>query len=70
MIKLNPCPFCGITDICIKLLEVDVDFGREHDTRYMYEIECFNCGAKGPRKLYLEWAVERWNDRADVEEDS
>lgn len=25
---------------------------------------------KDPRKLYLEWAVERWNDRADVEEDS
>ena len=57
MIELEPCPFCGNTDIT----------GATHKpvgSTEFYEVICIECGAR-IRRSSKRKAVEAWNRRAN-----
>jgi Lar family restriction alleviation protein len=52
--KLEPCPFCGSTDL---------DFDITRDDLEGHFVFCSNCGARGGDSYDDEGAVENWNKR-------
>ena len=61
MDTLNPCPFCGGTNLYI---EGGV-FNANGDKGYYVGCKDINCTAEGPWDLGKSGAVEKWNDRTD-----
>lgn len=57
---LEPCPFCGRSD----LLHVE----RHHRSRFLH-VHCWACGANGPAKRALteKEAHANWNQRSKQE---
>lgn len=57
MIELEPCPFCGNTDITSTT-------HKPVGSTEFYEVICIECGAR-IRRSSKRKAVEAWNRRAD-----
>lgn len=60
--QLLPCPFCGSTDLDESRLRSQ-DY-REGPTVYRLSIFCKSCGGHAGKSIYIETAVEKWNNRA------
>jgi Lar family restriction alleviation protein len=57
--KLNPCPFCGGTDLTVIVEDTGLDNGIDI---YIFTIKCKRCGARGPSELdSKEGAIGNWN---------
>lgn len=61
--KLKPCPFCGETEL------IGVYFRRFFNMDFHYGY-CLICGARGPRNIDKQEAIEAWNRRAEVRQDT
>ena len=53
--ELKPCPFCGI------YLAVTWHIG--HNLPKPWTVNCYGCGAEGPRGTTEREAIELWNRR-------
>ncbi len=51
MIELKLCPFCGSEDV---------------GTVLPYAVYCFGCGANGPQTSTEAGAIEKWNERKEL----
>lgn len=53
--KLEPCPFCGSTDVSLHFDDI---------TFSVYYVFCDNCYAEGGYRAHRVDAVKAWNNRA------
>jgi Lar family restriction alleviation protein len=58
------CPFCG----AIYQEELTVSLSGKPGSAYRHFNVCCSCGATGPNADTKEKAVERWNERREVEQ--
>lgn len=57
MTEIKQCPFCG--------LYLTVTYHIGHYLPKPWIVNCYQCGAEGPRAKTEEEAIELWNRRAD-----
>lgn len=51
--KLEPCPFCGATNLC----------QQRNEGWYSFWVACEGCGARGPETMIEPEAGSLWNAR-------
>ena len=62
MNKLEPCPFCGSSQVKFESWQTDTN-----DKHFEMAIICQNCGARGPNELNPAQAFQMWNMRREPE---
>jgi Lar family restriction alleviation protein len=66
METLKRCPFCGDKNPEVHETQRIID-GKLYENVKLYEIWCWQCGARGGVTSGIKAAIKRWNRRADDE---
>jgi len=62
--ELQPCPFCGSTDIANVSAGTAGPTNRWHAGDTIFAVNCRRCGASVPNRYRNDLVVEAWNRRA------
>jgi Lar family restriction alleviation protein len=63
--QLNPCPFCGNSDLLrmVKFPKISADL--KDFTMLESHVDCVKCGANGPTRVFVNDPKKSWNERKE-----